>query len=492
MDHKQKLIATPTCRGQGVRAETMVDGFSNLPDGVTHQILSHLTITDVTRFGSVSKRCRQLHLSTPSLKFEGFSEANLSTLGNRLALLNALDGFMIRRGDVKLQTFRFRSFCGFEKSRIIEWIRNALRCNVEGLDFELGLVDLPLLFQSILRCATLRSLSVEMKYKYRFLTLPSSACFANIECLKLKNIHVVDEGFFRWISSSCKCIKELRLEGIEGISHLSIESSSLVSFSVVHPFQSDPLILSISAEKLVDLVIDWGFQNCKKVLNVTAPEVRYLKLEGNSLIHQKLGELRRLEKADLCLRPGGNDINMLSEFISSIRSVKVLILGEEILKALFQKGSRPAPLDNVRHLCIHVGYMLDDVVPAMVSILKGIPNLSTLYIKSFPIFIHLGSKSSGHNVAYWKLLDLAFVHQLEEVTIELPNGSNGIELASYLLEHAKSLKKMVIVHSPQQSSVERKLHITYKKSNLRAVLEEDQKRGTLERNSRRAFTRERI
>lgn len=65
-----------------------------------------------------------------------------------------------------------------------------------------------------------------------------------------------------------------------------------------------------------------------------------------------------------------------------------------ILQAFFKKGSGPLPLDNVHHLCMHVGYFLDDVVPSMVSLLKGIPNLSTLYIKSFPIFIYLGSKVS--------------------------------------------------------------------------------------------------
>lgn len=81
-------------------------------------------------------------------------------------------------------------------------------------------------------------------------------------------------------------------------------------------------------------------------------------------------------------------------------------------------------------------------------------------------------------MAYWKLLNLAFVDQLEEVTIELPNGSNRIELAIYMLKHAKSLKKMVIVHSPEQSSVARKLLKTYRKSNVRIVLENDQKRRT--------------
>ncbi|XP_004305634.1 PREDICTED: putative F-box/FBD/LRR-repeat protein At5g44950-like [Fragaria vesca subsp. vesca] len=331
MDRRKKLMATPSCRGV-----SGVDRFSDLPEEVPHHILSFLTITDVTRFGCVSKRCRQLHPSAPSLKFEGFSEANLSSGDKLLRLINALD--------------------------------------------------------------------------------------------------------------------------------------------------------SISADKLVRLVIDWGFHRCKKVLNITAPKLKYLRLEGNSLMHQNLGEWRCLEKTNLCLRPEGDDINILPEIISSIQSVKVLILGHDTLKALFQKGSRPAALDNVRHLCMHVGYMLDDVTPAMLSILKGIPNLSTLYIKSYPLFFHDASESSG---IYWKLLNLAALDQLEEVSIELPNGSNGIDLASYMLEHTKSLKKMVIVHSPQQFGVARELRqllIAYGKSNLRVVLVEDQKRATLEEISRRVST----
>lgn len=97
-------------------------------------------------------------------------------------------------------------------------------------------------------------------------------------------------------------------------------------------------------------------------------------------------------------------------------------------------------------------------------------------------------------MAFWKLLNLAFVDQLEEVTIELPNGTNGIELASYMLKHAKSLKTMVVVHSPEQSSVARKLLQTYRKSNVRIVLEIDQKRRTDQIWSEllQWYTRERI
>lgn len=65
-----------------------------------------------------------------------------------------------------------------------------------------------------------------------------------------------------------------------------------------------------------------------------------------------------------------------------------------------------------------------------------------------------------------------------------------------MLKHAKSLKKMVIVHSPEQSSVARKLLKTYRKSNVRIVLENDQKRRTdrsnLERIIRRVYQRKDI
>ncbi|KAL6133612.1 hypothetical protein ACLB2K_065846 [Fragaria x ananassa] len=54
------------------------------------------------------------------------------------------------------------------------------------------------------------------------------------------------------------------------------------------------------------------------------------------------------------------------------------------------------------------------------------------------------SNTSGFNKKYWKKQNLDFISQVEEVTIELSAGSNGIEFARYVLEHAKSLEKMVI------------------------------------------------
>lgn len=55
----------------------------------------------------------------------------------------------------------------------------------------------------------------------------------------------------------------------------------------------------------------------------------------------------------------------------------------------------------------------------------------------------------GFSRGYWELQGLEFISQLKEVTLEITNGSNGIYLAWYFLEHAQYLKKMTIIYSPE-------------------------------------------
>ncbi|KAI5325792.1 hypothetical protein L3X38_034866 [Prunus dulcis] len=50
-------------------SESLTDRFSDLPDDIAHLILSPLPFKDLTRVSSVSKRCRQLHLSVPVVDF---------------------------------------------------------------------------------------------------------------------------------------------------------------------------------------------------------------------------------------------------------------------------------------------------------------------------------------------------------------------------------------------------------------------------------------
>lgn len=55
-----------------------------------------------------------------------------------------------------------------------------------------------------------------------------------------------------------------------------------------------------------------------------------------------------------------------------------------ILQALLREGSMPAPFDDISYLGVHIESLVDDIVPTMVSLLRGMPNLKTLYVKCDP------------------------------------------------------------------------------------------------------------
>ncbi|KAM1198351.1 hypothetical protein ACFX15_009448 [Malus domestica] len=144
--------------------------------------------------------------------------------------------------------------------------------------------------------------------------------------------------------------------------------------------------------------------------------------------------------------PRSNKFDKVFGILSSICSAKVLTINKNTIEALSKEGSVRAPIfDNMRNLSIHCENLNDDLVPGMVSLLRGIPNLNILYAKTSPRpFLFTPKTSTGFGLDYWKMQNLSFVGQLKEVTIEHSHGSNEIEFARYILEHAQNLKKMII------------------------------------------------
>ncbi|CAN6562054.1 unnamed protein product [Malus baccata var. baccata] len=145
-----------------------------------------------------------------------------------------------------------------------------------------------------------------------------------------------------------------------------------------------------------------------------------------------------LEKAQIFLKPEVNGYDNLYEVLCSVCRAKVLILNEETIKVnghslyvLFTEGSRPAPLDDIRYLGLHLRSLNNELVPAVVSLLRGVPNLNTLNIES-----GRGRRETNP--------------MLVAVTIKLSDASNEIELARYVLEYAQNLKKMTILCSSFQ------------------------------------------
>ncbi|PQM40949.1 hypothetical protein Pyn_02698 [Prunus yedoensis var. nudiflora] len=121
--------------------------------------------------------------------------------------------------------------------------------------------------------------------------------------------------------------------------------------------------------------------------------------------------------------------------LDCVRRVGVLGLNEATVKALYGEGSIPAQFNDIWCLTLNTLSISDDLIPSMVQV-----------------------QASGFDMEYWKLQNLDFIYQLEEVTIKLTKGSNGIEFARYILEHAEALEKMNIICSPKQSDVIKKLN----------------------------------
>ncbi|KAK9921918.1 hypothetical protein M0R45_030411 [Rubus argutus] len=150
------------------------------------------------------------------------------------------------------------------------------------------------------------------------------------------------------------------------------------------------------------------------------------------------------------MEPIADKFDKVFEVLCSLCSVNILFLNEATIKAAYRMQPQ---LDELWSLHMGIGSLTDELVPAVVSLLRGTPILCTLYIGYKPTSLDHKSNTSGFDMEYWKMQNLAFISQVEEVIIELSARSNGIELARHILEHAETLEEMVIRYLPEQSNL---------------------------------------
>ncbi|XP_050114340.1 uncharacterized protein LOC126592627 [Malus sylvestris] len=164
---------------------------------------------------------------------------------------------------------------------------------------------------------------------------------------------------------------------------------------------------------------------------------------------------------------------LTSQVFCSMHRVEYLVINEATIKALFSEGgSTQARFNNLSYLEMDIRSFSDELVPALVSLLRGMPNLCTLYV-GYHSSRDTKSDASRFDVEHWKLQHLEFIHQTEEVTIALSSGSNGIEFARYILENAEKLEQMTIIHLPEQSDAVQKLNESKMMSKATVIFKED-------------------
>ncbi|TQD77732.1 hypothetical protein C1H46_036717 [Malus baccata] len=157
---------------------------------------------------------------------------------------------------------------------------------------------------------------------------------SNLEYLRLKDVSIKDDDdrFFKWLSGSCTSIKELLLENCLGVNNLIIESSSLESFWCESHDFNDECHLNISGDRLEKLHFDAPIG----LVNISAPNLKYLEWFGEFKTRQNLGNLMFLEKAMIYSTTQISNFDVLFDFLCSIRKVKVLILDPIILEGLLE------------------------------------------------------------------------------------------------------------------------------------------------------------
>ncbi|XP_004299928.1 PREDICTED: F-box/LRR-repeat protein At4g14103-like isoform X1 [Fragaria vesca subsp. vesca] len=482
MERHHKALATTSHQSQGAGSYSLVDRFSSLPDAVVSHILSYLNAFDLIQVSSVSKKCGELSVSVSGLDFDVNAMPGGKVWWMRSKLLNYLDRLWMRRENINIDRFRVcwvfegvTSRTCEEHCRVISWIYAAVRCNVEKLDLQITLnykekptsLELP---GCTFRCASLTSLTLDLKFC--ILKTPSVSSCTNLQSLLLRSV-CIEKDFFEWISSSCQCIKELTIDCVLSSTIICIEIPSLefIHFVFVGRRQlyTDIDALSISGENLQHIHvehIDLRSSACHYKLSITAPNVKYLKLNGNVAHRLSVEKFIHSEEAVIFLNPGeGGFDKVVFDVVSCILGVKVLRLNATTIKALFKyEGSMLGQFDNIRQLYIHTKGLEKDLIAAVVSLLSGMPTLSSLNIKSEPNNRQLKcveptSVSVGKK---WRAQRMACIDQLKEVTIEISNGNKELELARFLLEDAKNLKKMVLQlsdwsYSPKKVLLARKL-----------------------------------
>ncbi|KAM1038132.1 hypothetical protein ACFX13_033590 [Malus domestica] len=174
MEHKLTPPASASCQAQGVSSESGIDRFSDLPDEVAHHI-SFLNFKDLNRVGALSKRCRQFHLSVPSVDFHTDHWTDKEQIKQHVAsLMSSFDRYLHFRGYNRMQRVWIllsfsncnneTKYCGDQSRLLLKWIHNAVRCNVEDLDlyFSHCVTSSFSLPSFIFHSQSLRSLSVSM------------------------------------------------------------------------------------------------------------------------------------------------------------------------------------------------------------------------------------------------------------------------------------------------------------------------------------------
>nr|GMN30343.1 hypothetical protein TIFTF001_041443 [Ficus carica] len=441
-----------------------IDRFSSLPDIVAHKVVSFLEMEDISRLSVVSKRCRQLCISAPSLSFDVIPYR--TDARKRAQLMNYLERLLILRKGMDTQDCHIRwcleSSFNFaeEEYRVLSWLHNALVCDFRRLDLDVNLKsgsDFVLPF-SLFCSKSLESLTMTFTNRTGILKIPSSiggtSGFSSLKCLKMTSVRI-NNSIGELVSSYCKSLEQLFLHDIRGIESITINSSSLKVLIV--QFTYDLVHLHVSAKELAHLGLYWSFNSP----NICELDLSALKLENLAYVVKHSTEPK--PSFDKYL------VHLLRDVAANIKG---LILTDYSMLELFKLGCLPILLPNLELFYTFIVHARNDLVPTVASFLKGTPKLHGLYVgkcRKNP----MGSGMKMRSVGRRESQGVSFLQNLKLVNIELitSQGWNELKLIKYFLKTAEDLERMTVLYStPSLSKVVRKT-VQHEKASSNAIVE---------------------
>ncbi|PON52244.1 LRR-domain containing protein [Parasponia andersonii] len=273
--------------------KTGLDKFTSLPEDVANdKVLALLSMEDISRLSVVSRRCRQLCISTPFLNVD--VTPYLNNAAKRTRLMNYVDRlFSLRRG-MAIQRFTV-CWCldqsglnngSEEEYRVISWLHNALMCNVKKLVLVLRPKTGSILraWDFALPPSLLCSTSLKFLAIYGISKLPSfsSIGFSSLTVLKLCTVRL-DESFSDWVSTRCKFLQTLYLQSIKETKSIVINSSCITEL-YISSMDHELCHIQVSAGMLERMTLCWLFDTRNdRRLHLSVPQLQMFFWRGNIL-----------------------------------------------------------------------------------------------------------------------------------------------------------------------------------------------------------------
>ncbi|GMI88103.1 hypothetical protein HRI_002479600 [Hibiscus trionum] len=458
----------------------MDDRFSALSQQLAYHILSFLSIDDLGRLMPVSRRCKSLCVSVPSLTVDNTNYTNGRISRQRF---NQFVGKFIDlrlRSGTKTQNltllWSFRGSLCDQKKKRKKWddtldpeellfgtcLSELVSLGVERLSISLMPQEgKPCVFPFyILKHESLKDLAFCSNNSVLIFISSTYFYCSKLQSLTLQSARIDEECFCDIISGLCY-LESLYLYDCSGLVDIRIHSSSLKQLKIVSEKRVELCNLHVVARNLEKIFLTWYPANVMNTFDIICSKsvLQDFVWYGypTNFFHRRDWSHIQCAALYLTLPPGTEvgstyEYNLLHILPVIGRSAKVLRLHAETIKILHRFG-RLQSLDEVRNLAIDYCFLTDDQVPIVAFFLKAISCLETFLLTSSRAIADGNGEDLGFDVEFWEKQGLRFIDGLKKATVEVHREEgNDMELVKYLVKHAGDLEYLTIVCTPSLAS----------------------------------------